>query len=1329
MANLRTLPLCVLAAALFVPFTSLAQQARPQVRIAGPIDEDQLVTLKGNVHPAANAKNDRGPVRADLPMSDLVLVLSRSPEQQAAFDAFVESEYDPGSPNYHQWLTPDNVGQRFGPAQADISAITGWLTSQGFSVTHIAKDRMSISFSGTAGQVESAFHTSIHNLFVHGVPHIANMTNPQIPAALAPVVVGVKQLHDFHPHPLHKLGAKVQRDAATGKWRPVASAPGTSSTQSALAKSAMPIGPRPAFGINSPPSSNSLAYLEEDVTPYDFATIYNVQPLWTAGVTGTGQTIAIVGTSDIELSDVSNYRSAFGLPIGLAPEEVKGANGYDPGICASTAANAVCGLGDLEENSLDVEVSGGVATGAQIVLVTDGYNSQTAPTNDPIYQGAEYIIENIDNSSSPVYESHILSLSYGLCELYEGTSGNASYYSLWQTAAAEGISVFAATGDSGSPTCDDGGDAVGNPYPAQYGLSVSGIASTPWDTAVGGTDLAWCKPVYNSGGTAIAGCATSSTSQASPAYWNTSNAANGQSAAGYIPEIPWNDTCENPILFAFIASIAPLVSQNTGAATPTTPEESCNFVENNWATIDSNYGLDLSPFVDTIGGSGGASSCVVNSTSSDTIGTCSTSSTTVTTANGSVSLTNDGWQKPQWQTGVTGIPNDGVRDIPDLSFFAGNGSLNSATLICVSALGSCSDSNTVENTAQEVGGTSVGTPEMAGVMALINQKAGAPQGLPNRQLYQLAAKQSYSANGACSSESVKSSNTSCYFNDIDQGTNTMPCDLGAPVGGDTGAEYQGIVSPNCTAINSVDSGSVGTLVSSGTTPAYNASAGFDLATGLGSMNVANVVNAWISEAGTAPATLTATPSASTISANTALTLTVTVTGSSGTPTGSLAVTGGGATLSGTLSGGSATITIPANSLAVGADTLTVTYNGDSTYASATTTATVTVSAVTPTVAVTPEPASNNVANTLSVTVTVSGPLGSTTPTGTVTLASGSYSSTAVTLSSAGTATFTIPANTLAVGSDTLSATYSGSSTFSGATGTITVTIVGAATLPSTVKVITSPTSPDSSQSLTVSMTVNGNGAVPTGIVTLTASAGNYNSGPVVLTGGSASATIPAYTFSTGSVTLTAAYAGDSVYASGSGTATVTVTQSIYALAASAASPATISPGATATSTITGTTSSTDYTGTVALNSCTATNGPANAANVPTCSASGTITYASGMATGSGTATVTTMSNTALLQTEPGSKGWLGAGGGTVLAFLVFLGIPARRRSWRAMLGILVLLTALGSLSACGGGTAGGSSGGTGSTATTPGAYTFTVTGTGNDPAKTSESVTFTLTVN
>jgi hypothetical protein len=1218
------------------PTQTFSQIATQGPRILERIDDNQLVTLKGNTHPAANAKNDLGLVSPNLAMTGLVLVLSRSLEQQAAFDEFVASQYDSSSPDFHHWLQPAEVGERFGPSLTDIATISSWLATQGFSVAEVSKDRMSIRFGGTASQVQSAFHTEIHNLSVNGEKHIANMSDPQIPAALAPVVAGIKGLHNFFPHPLHRMGSKVQFNADAHGWVKVQNSPAASlvagalSAQSSAASANSASSPKPDFYF---PYSSSTA-VEEDVAPYDFATIYNLPSGWPNSNNGSGQTISIIGTSDIDLTDVSNFKSAFGLPAGLTPVIAHGPDG-DPGIC--TGSTNACSDGDLVENSLDVEWSGAVAPGAQIVLVTDAYNSQTTPTNDPIRDGAQWVVENATVQGTAVYGSRIMSISYGECELFNGTASNVAYNNLWQTAATEGIAVFVATGDSGAPACDQNGDSSGVPYEAQYGLAVSGLASTPYNTAVGGTDFSWCKPSYTSGGT-FQGCLSSNAAT----YWNTSNSSQQSSAKGYVPETPWNDTCLNPIWRSYFQSIAPLF----GYTAPANAEAACNFIYADWSAVnqkeEQSYGSQfvMAPWIDTVGGSGGASGCVVNTSTSSSTGSCSSSDTSTGSSYGNLTLVDDGWPKPSWQTNaaIPGLPADGVRDLPDVSFFAGDGSLDSATLICVSNDGaSCTNVSATSSggtgKAEEVGGTSVATPQMAGVMALINQKAGSSQGSPNAELYALAAKQTYSS---CSAETVSTS-TSCYFNDIDQGTNAMPCDYegkategGAAYNGSSWvfpATSAGLASPNCSIVNSGDV--VGTL------SGYSAITGYDQATGLGSLNVANVVNAWPASTGTGIATVTVTPTQTSITVAQSLSVSVNVTAASGTPTGTVTLTApgySGATQ--TLSTGPYTFTIPAYTLSGGTDTLTATYSGDANFAEASASTTVTVTKLTPTsITVTPSATSiaANVALTVTGTVTGTGP----TPTGTVTLTGGGYTSTAASLSSGGYS-IAIPASSLSVGSDTLTVTYSGD--------------------------------------------------------------GNYLAG----------------TPGTATVTVTAAAASAS-----------------YAL--SATMPTAVSPGTSASSTVT-VTGSNGYAGTVQI-TCALTSSPTGASDLPTCapaSGSSSVTLSSTTTTATATVTVTTTAaiTGALVRPDFRRNGMtLASLGVAAFALLALLGIPARRRNWRAMLGVLALLAALGSLSACSGGSSSSGSGGTSNPGTTAGTYTFTVTGTGSPAVTPAPTITFTVTVN
>jgi subtilase family serine protease len=917
----------------------MSQQFAPTVRIVDRIDENQLVTLKGNTHPLANSANDLGRVSPSLPMTDLILVLSRSPEQQAAFDQFVASEYDSTSPNFHQWLTPDQVGANFGPAETDIATISNWLTGHGFSITEVSKDRMSIRFNGTAGLVESAFHTEIHNLSVKGEAHIGNMADPQIPAALSTTVVGVKALHNFFPRPLHRMGSQVQKDAASGKWQRISSAtvagtaglganlvrptPSGAATGSALGAGALAATARPQFGINV---GGTSPYLVEDVAPYDFATIYDILPLWNAGIDGTGQTIAIAGTSDIDVgqtgeagangsNDVATFRTFFGLPTNNpanTPIRISG-NSSPLTVCSSTT-NTLCSQGDQVENSLDVEWSGAIAKNAQIILVA---SYPTSASDDNLYDSESYIVNHLT--------ARIMNVSYGECEWFNGTAGNVQYYDLWQQAAAEGIAVFVATGDSGAASCDQGGDSrYPVPYPAEYGLSVSGLASTPWNTAVGGTDFNWCPlPTSNNSPVCTAG-----------PYWSTTNNASaGQSTAlGYVPEVPWNDTCTSPVALPFLEYFW------NGGATVTDAETGCNaFVVN--AQLLSNQGLGVDLYlVDTVGGSGGASGCIVSTSTLTTNGTCTSGSTSTgaTTnpdtgaAQASLTLVNNGWPKPSWQTNasIPGLPSDGVRDIPDVSFFASDGFLSSSSyLICVSDVAACSYSSNSEPTAQEVGGTSVATPSMAGVMALINQKAGVTQGSPNAELYALAAKQTYSN---CSAEHATTGN-GCYFNDIDTGTNAMACDYSA---------YVTTPSLNCSRIHSSD------LV--GILPGYSATTGYDQATGLGSLNVTNVVKAWVPALGGSEVTVTVTPAQTNLNLSQSLLVSGTVASSpsgGATPTGAVTLTAGSyvspaTTLSNT---GGYSLTIPANSLGVGTDTINVGYGGSGTYNSGSGQAVVTVS--------------------------------------------------------------------------------------------------------------------------------------------------------------------------------------------------------------------------------------------------------------------------------------------------------------------------------------------------------------------------------------------------
>jgi hypothetical protein len=407
----------------------------PAPLITQAIDESQLTVLTGNTHPWARPQFDLGIAPATLPMERMLLVLKRSNAQEVALRKLLDDQQDKNSPNYHRWMTPEQFGAQFGPSDADMRTIKSWLEAHGFQVG-TTKGRTVLEFSGSASQAHEAFHTTIHKYIVNGEQYWANASDPSIPTALLPAVAGIASLNNFPRKAMNVPLGTMKQDKATGKLvavKPLVTEPG---------------GCTPAnecYGLG----------------PYDFATIYNLTPLWNSGIDGTGVTIAISGETDIQMSDVETFRSVFGLP---SNNPVFVYNGPDPGI-----------QGDESEADIDVQWSGGVAKGATIDFVI----SESTETTSGVDLSAVYIV---DQNLAP-----IMSESYGECELALGTTGNQFYNALWQQASAEGITVFISAGDAGSAGCDNF-DAE-PPAPAQYGLQVSGYASTPYNVAVGGTDF------------------------------------------------------------------------------------------------------------------------------------------------------------------------------------------------------------------------------------------------------------------------------------------------------------------------------------------------------------------------------------------------------------------------------------------------------------------------------------------------------------------------------------------------------------------------------------------------------------------------------------------------------------------------------------------------------------------------------------------------------------------------------------------------------------------------------------------------------------------------
>jgi pseudomonalisin len=600
---LRSQRLLVLLLSLLVlPINIQAQRA---------VDDGDRLQLRGNVYPLARAEFDRGPADLTMPMNNMILSLNLKQGAQAEIKQFLAEQQDPKSPNYHKWLTPEQFGAKFGPTDQDIADVTAWLSRQGFQIEHVGRSRLWVNFSGSVAQVERAFQTNIRTYQVHGSLHHANAVNPTMPRAFSGLVSGVVTMHDFRK--THFLSVRSQ----------------------------LP------FDFTSPSTgANFLA-------PADFATIYDVNPLYTAGITGAGQTIAIVGRTNIQLADVEFFRSFFGL---RANDPVIINNGTDPGDL---------GGDDETEADLDVEWSGAVAPDATVKFVV---SASTAST-DGIDLSVQYVVDN--NIAA------IMSTSYGECEASLSATENNFYNTIYAQAAAQGITAFVSSGDSGASGCDAYTATTGT------GAAVSGLASTPFNVAVGGTE-------FNEG---------------AGSYWNaTDDPTTEGSAISYIPEVVWNESALN-------------------------------------------------------GGTG-----------------------LLATGGGASIL----YTKPAFQTGP-GVPNDGMRDVPDVALTAAN---HDGYLIIQGHTATASG-------MISVGGTSAAAPSFAGLMALVLQKTGSAQGNANTVFYAMGTNQQ--AGGTA------------VFHDITSGNNSVP--------GVTG---------------------------------FTATAGYDQATGWGSVDAANLVNFWNNNAAPSP---------------------------------------------------------------------------------------------------------------------------------------------------------------------------------------------------------------------------------------------------------------------------------------------------------------------------------------------------------------------------------------------------------------------------------------------------------------------------------------------
>lgn len=1271
----------------FVAVLATMAQTTPPSRITQAVDDHVLVNLKGNVHPLAQARYDRGAVPDESPAQRMILILQRSSQREAALQQFLQDVHRPGSANYHKWLTPVQFGKLYGPTDEEVDAAARWLVKEGFTVTRINQAKTAIEFSGKAGQVRKAFHTEIHTYLVNGQEHHANNADPQIPAALAPIVAGLTPMNDFPPRSNTITLGKLQYDPMARRLTP-------------------------QWTRTTPQDSLTLA-----VAPADFAVQYDLNPLYNAGITGSGVTIGIIGAADVDPGAIANYRSFFGLPTGTLNVVI---DGSDP---TPGSGNWATG-----ESYLDVEVAGAVAPGATINL----YTAADTSVQSGLLLAAQRAVEDD--------QATILSTSYGTCEQQLGVAGNQFWAALWEQAAAQGQTSFVSAGDSGSAGCDD----FDLPQAAQSGLAVNGFSSTPWNVSVGGTDFFYST--YNEDSNAqIIQLAT---------FWNltTSNFPQ-ESLLQPVPEQTWNDPLG-------------LNLYDSGVYNP------------------GEFGASI------VAGSGGASKV---------------------------------YGKPRWQSGPA-VPVDDSRDQPDVSLFAASGANDSYYPICVGPVSCVPTPPSGYYQLDAVGGTSASTPAMAGIMALINQEFGA-QGQANYILYPLATQHP------------------SVFHDITMSGNDVPCITGTP---------------DCSASTRNDNTN-GLL----TLGHYYANAGYDEATGLGSVDANLLVQYWNSVSFQSSST-SLNISQTTFTHGTPVQVSVAVAGNGGTPSGDIGfeispnvsgdasigkltlqnggasatlddfpggqyqitakytgdtvfapsnsspvtmnVTPEGSTLSlsgdlwsngsngfqplvnggsypygsyisidaqphgrstgaGTLDGvptgtvsftdttsGSAEASgsvkilsqgqaewVPAQVFPVGSNSLTASYSGDSSFGASSTSAPLTITVVKA------QPSSIFVARPSTVALgsatllndqiglqymsPLPAPPNSTfdasspaSPTGTVTFSSGGANLGTVMLLAdsdglyAADATFSV--SSLPLGVDTVTASYSGDRNYLPSTATFKVTVEQAATLTASAN----PAAISRAENTAITANVTGSSglAVPTGTVIFSATGpgSGWTDTEPLNNGTGTSIALPGGFFIPGNVPIDVAYSGDATYGPADVSVNLVVTSGTTPPFALNGSPVSISaPGATTgnASTIS-VTPNNGFTGQVYL-SCALASAPDGAQLPPTCSIPGSVTL-NGPNAVSATMTINSIaSNHATMIAGPKRwltwSGWGGLEGSyrALFAIVILLGVPALLRRRPRLARTTFALMLLSVFAGCSGGSnSGASGGGQPSPGTTPGTYGFVVRG-------------------
>jgi subtilase family serine protease len=942
---LRSLARAGLALSLsfIVMASSYAQASTPSSRAAAKKTEMPLVRLSGTVHPLARPENDRGAVPDSFPASRMLVLLNPPADRQQALQRFLRDAHASGSPTYHQWLTPEQFGAQFGARDEDVQQVQSWLQSHGFAVNRLSKGRRALEFSGTAAQVREALHAPIHQYEVAGKTYYSIASEISVPQSIAPLLKGFAPLNNFPLRSdLHSAGKATYRSASGSTNESSATSSRTSAGTSLLTAQGGRARPQFTTAINGQPFYA--------IAPEDFATQYNIGPQYQAGTNGAGQTIGVIGEFNLDLTVTAAYRMLFGLSSDntqvVIDGQDPGTNGA-PGSAGAVGFTLLSSIGttyvsvepEIADNYLSVEIAGAVAPKATVnYYLAGGSDFQNA-----IVLAALRAVE--DNQAS------VLSVAYHNCEQLLGPSGNQFWSSLWEQAAAQGQTVLVSSGDEGPAAC--GAEISVDGQITYLGPSISGLASTPWNVAVGASDFYYSD--YATGAPSAAG------------DWNASNDANFGSLKTPLPEQPWDEELGLNVPLFFGDSVGII-----GIINPLAFGESTGGGASNCSQLTPSLGPGGLPYT-----------CV------------------------------SGYSKPSWQN-APGVPADGARDIPDISVLAADGANLSAYAVCVE-VNDCAAVSSGQPQVTLAGGPAASTAAMAGIMALINQKYGR-QGQANFVLYALAQQQP------------------SVFHDVTVGTNDVVCVMSAP---------------NCTTQVPNTTGEYSFGV-------YNAGVGYDLASGLGSVDVNALVNDWNKVTFSASNT-TLQLSPASIEHGAAVTVTASVKAASGTatPTGDVSIETTSPTpilKSDVLTLAAGTATGSLNFFPGGTYSVTAQYAGDGTFATSTSAPSM--------LTVTPEPSttsltlqyeSQGAALPIATSGTVpnggSAPFGSrwnfiAQPTGQTSQSSGDATGSATFTD--GATSVTVPLNaqgianwspqTLALGAHSVTVSYTGDASYNSSTG-------------------------------------------------------------------------------------------------------------------------------------------------------------------------------------------------------------------------------------------------------------------------------------------------------